>query len=67
MPLLVNKIIFGIVPSRAPFILRPLLRSRVRTVGVVITIIVWGLRHWRRRWYHIIHIPVPVLICGDLG
>ena len=27
MPLLVNKLIFGIVPTRAPFLLRPILRS----------------------------------------
>ena len=27
MPLLVNKLIFGLVSERAPFILRPILRS----------------------------------------
>ena len=27
MPLLVNKIIFSLVPSKAPFLLRPILRG----------------------------------------
>lgn len=27
MPLLVNKLIFGLVPTKAPFILRPILRA----------------------------------------
>ena len=27
MPLLVNKLIFSLVPDRAPFILRPILRA----------------------------------------
>lgn len=26
MPLLVNKLVYGLVPDRAPFILRPILR-----------------------------------------
>lgn len=32
MPLLVNKLIFGLVPDRAPFILRPILRSVFNTL-----------------------------------
>lgn len=36
MPLLVNKIIFGLVPTRSPFILRPLVRYIFSTLDSVL-------------------------------
>lgn len=36
MPLLVNKLIFGLVPERAPFILRPILRTVFKKLESVI-------------------------------